>query len=111
MYDFLYNISNLMRSSILVLGIHVYIQKYRTSTLMHRLLNVFVRCYQNNLVMLVSKTLFRVFAEQAGLCFTWSDIPSQNLRERLICIRAVLSVFDKTVLYIRTDVYAYVYLK
>ena len=39
-------------------------------------------------------------AEQAGLCFTWSDIPMQSLREKLIRIRAVLSVFDKTVLYI-----------
>ena len=47
-------------------------------------------------------------AEQAGLCFTWSDILTQSLRERLICIRAVLSVFAKTVLYIRTGVYAYV---
>ena len=39
-------------------------------------------------------------AEQAGLCFTWSYIPSQSLREKLIRIRAVLSVFDKTVSYI-----------
>ena len=39
-------------------------------------------------------------AEQPGLCFTWSDILTQSLREKLIRIRAVLSEFDKTVLYI-----------